>query len=85
MFLKKVLNIHIKTTQEKIDTQWITSRNIVLKLVNFKNIHCGLPQWLSNGESICQCGGHRFDPWFWKISYATEQQSLWATTTEPVI
>ena len=39
MFLKKVLNIHIKTSQEKIDTQRITSRNIVLKLVNFKNIH----------------------------------------------
>lgn len=30
----------IKTTQEKVDTQWWTARHTVLRLVNFKNFHC---------------------------------------------
>ena len=82
MFLKKVLSIHIKTTQEKMYAQWTTSRYTVLKLVNFKNILCGLLRWLSDVEPTSQCGGHRFDPWFRKIPHATEQRSPWATATE---
>ena len=30
-------------------------------------------------------GGHRFEPWSGKIPRVTEQLSLWATTTEPVL
>ena len=43
----------------------------------------GLPGRSSGEESLLQCRGHRFDPWSGKISRATEQLSLCATTTEP--
>ena len=42
----------------------------------------GVPWWRSE-ESICQCRGHRFEPWSGKIPHAAEQLSLCATTTEP--
>ena len=38
----------------------------------------------SGKESICQYREHKFDPWSRKISHATGQLSLCATTTEPV-
>ena len=41
----------------------------------------GLPWWLSNKESTSQCRRHRFNPWYRKIP----QQSLAATTTEPML
>ena len=31
---------------------------------------------------ICQCRGHDFDPWFWKILHAMGQLSSCASTTE---
>ena len=43
----------------------------------------GLPWWRSGWESACQCRRHGFEPWSGKIPHATEQLSLWATTTEP--
>ena len=43
----------------------------------------GLPWWRSGWESACQCRGHGFEPWSVKIPHAAEQQSPWATTTEP--
>ena len=42
----------------------------------------GLHWWLSGSESACQCGGHRFDPWFRKIPYAMEQLSQCSTIRE---
>ena len=43
----------------------------------------GLPWWRSGWESACQCRGHGFKPWSWKIPHTAEQLSPWATTTEP--
>ena len=43
----------------------------------------GLPWWRSGWESACRCRGHGFEPWSGRIPHATEQLSLWATTTEP--
>ena len=37
--------------------------------------HLGLPSWSSDEESSCQCRGHRFDPWSWKIPHAVGQLS----------
>ena len=34
-------------------------------------------------ESICQCRGHRFNPWSRKISHAKGQISLHTETTKP--
>ena len=34
---------------------------------------------------VCQCRGHRFDPWSGKTAHAMEQLSLCTTTTEPVL
>ena len=48
------------------------------------SIRRGLPWWLSDKESACQCRRHRFDPWSGKILHAVEQLSPCATTTEPV-
>ena len=45
----------------------------------------GLPWWLSDKESTCQCRRHRFDPWSEKISHTMEQPSPCATTVEPVL
>ena len=45
----------------------------------------GLPWWCSGLESACQCRGHRFEPWSWKIPHAAEQLSLHATTTESAL
>ena len=44
----------------------------------------GLPWWLSDKESACQCKGHRFNSWPGKIPYAVEQLSPSTTSTEPV-
>ena len=56
---------------------WNTSR--------FKNGFPGLPWWSSGWESTCQCRGHGFDPWCWKIPRASEQQSSCAATAEPAL
>ena len=45
----------------------------------------GLLSWLSGKESTCKCRRHRFDPWSGRIPHASEQLSLRATTTEPVL
>ena len=45
----------------------------------------GLPWWRNGQESACQCRGHGFEPWSRKIPHVTEQLSLCATTTEPVL
>ena len=42
----------------------------------------GVPWWSSGIESTCQCRGHGFYVWSRKTSYAVEQLSLCATTTE---
>ena len=44
----------------------------------------GLPWWLSDKESTCQCKSHGFNPWSRMIPHASEQLSQWATTTEPM-
>ena len=43
----------------------------------------GLPWWFSGWESISQCRGYKFNPWFRKISNAAGQLSSSTTTTEP--
>ena len=52
-------------------------------VVPVKTLPLGLPWWRSDWESACQCRGHGFEPWSGKIPHAAEQQSPWATTTEP--
>ena len=47
--------------------------------------NAGLPWWLSDKESACQCRRHRFHPWSGKIPRAPKQQSPCTTTAEPVI
>ena len=41
-----------------------------------------LPWWWSSKESICQCRGHRFDPWSGNIPHATGQLIPRTPTTE---
>ena len=48
-----------------------------------KKGHVGLPWWLSDWESACQCRGHGFKTWSGKVPHAVEQLGPWATTTEP--
>ena len=36
----------------------------------------GLPRWLSDKESTCQCRRHRFDPWVRKISWRRRKNTL---------
>ena len=36
-----------------------------------KNNFRDFPWWTSSKESTCQCRGHEFDPWTWKIPHAT--------------
>ena len=43
----------------------------------------GLRWWSSGYESVCQCRGHRFDPWSWKTPHAVGQLS--PGTLEPVL
>ena len=40
-----------------------------------KNFWVGFSWWLSDKESACQCGRHRFSPWSGRIPYALEQLS----------
>ena len=46
----------------------------------YEKEYTGLPWWLSgkefDKEFACQCRGHGFDPWSWKIPRASEQRSL---------
>ena len=40
--------------------------------------------WVLPGvlESDCQCSGHGFDPWPWRLPHAVKQHSLSATVPE---
>ena len=52
----------------------------------FKGIYfSGLPWWLSDRESTCQCRRHGYHPWSRKIPHAVEQWSPCPTTIEPVL
>ena len=42
----------------------------------------GLPWWLSDKESTCQCRGHGFSPWSGKIPRATGQLRPGSTSGE---
>ena len=55
----------------------------VSQKIDFKIKTVGLPWWCSGWESACQCRGHGFEPWSWKIPHATEQLGPCTTTTEP--
>ena len=52
--------------------------------INAKN-SLGLPWWLSDKESACQCRRHRFDPWSGKIPHASEQLTPCTTTPDPAL
>ena len=64
---------------------------LILKRPSFSSIaswlkfEWGLPWWLSDKESDCQCRRHGFSPWFGKISHAMGQLGLCTTTAEPVL
>ena len=60
-------------------------KNLIHGYLSLKNHEMGLPWWLSDQESTCQCRRHRFDPWLAKISHAMEQLILCSTVTEPVL
>ena len=45
----------------------------------------GLPWWLGGKESACQRRRLGFDSWSEKIPHASEQLSLYAITTKPVL
>ena len=45
----------------------------------------GLPWWLRDKASACQCRRHEFHPWSGKIPCAAEQLSPCTTTIEPVL
>ena len=45
----------------------------------------GLPWWLSDKESACQCRRHRFPPWSGKIAHAVEQLSPFTIAIESVL
>ena len=55
---------------------------IKIKKVKFTS---GLPWWLNDNESACQCRRSGFDPWSRKIPHAAEQLNPGATTIEPVL
>ena len=55
-----------------------------LKLCEKIKSSAGLPWWLSDEESACQCRRHRFNPWSGKFPHAAEQWSPWVTVAEPV-
>ena len=42
---------------------------------NFKYLLTGLPEWSSGKESTCQCRGHWFNPWSWRVPHVAEQLS----------
>ena len=50
----------------------------------FSSVCLGLPWWLGDGESGCQCRRLQFDSWVRKIPHATGQLSPCTTSTEPV-
>ena len=45
----------------------------------------GPPWWHSGSESACQCRGHGFNSWSWKIPRAVEPLSPGAASTEPTL
>ena len=67
-------NLFVNHLQSVSSLNWI--------LVTFKTLtHMGFLWQLSSKESVCQCRGHRFDPWSGKISHGAEQLSPCTTTT----
>ena len=52
--------------------------------LNFLSI-LGLPWWLSDKESVCQCRRQGFNPWSRKIPHAVEQLSSCTTTTDLIL
>ena len=67
-------NLFVNHLQSVSSLNWI--------LVTFKTLtHMGFLWQLSSKESVCQCRGHRFDPWSGKISHGAEQLSPRTTTT----
>ena len=50
-----------------------------------RSLKRGLPYWLSDKESTCQCRRRGFDPLSRKIPHAAEQLSPYATTIGPVV
>ena len=44
----------------------------------------GLPWWSSDLESACQFRGHRFYPWYWRMTHALRQLILCTTITKPL-
>ena len=45
----------------------------------------GLPSWLIDKESSCQCRGHQFHPWSGKMPHAVGQLNLCAISIDPVL
>ena len=50
--------------------------------IEFKSNWFGLPWWLSEKESACQCRGHGFNSWSRKIPHTVGQLSPCASITE---
>ena len=51
------------------------SPNLILNL-KWPMTMTGRPWWSNGRESVCQCRGHRFDPWSGKFPHAVGQPSL---------
>ena len=80
MYLKRCsTSLIIRVTQIKTTIRYHLTP---VRMASIKKTR-GLPWWHSGWESACQCRGHGFKPWFWKIPHAVEWLGLWATITEP--
>ena len=55
----------------QLSTMWSQTQPI-FPWSTLKGFPHGLPWWYSGWKSICQCRGHRFDPWSRKIPHAME-------------
>ena len=67
-----------------IFTKGSSLRNGVKNFLTEKQKTTGIPWWLSDKGSACQCRSRGFDPCSGKIPRASEQLSSCATTAEPV-
>ena len=58
----------------------LTGKMIVISpQIKLSKYHSRTSLVVSGQQSTCQCRGHKFDPWTWKIPYVARQLSLCST------
>ena len=71
---RNIDTLNLTLEEHVLNLLWSTYTWIFFQYIEYLSFHFGLPGWLNDKESACQCRPHRLNPWVRKIPWSRKWQ-----------